>query len=230
MPIFSRKININYGALSMGLILSLNWGGLYADSQNSSQNSSQNIQESIHDQRLAQEANALINPSPMQTVSALPAAQTNTANTANTANSGISMSSSGGSNAQKISAAPGSKVLPVTQAQVIKETGVMGYYDSLINNCQKGVFDFDNPAYIGTGKKVSMTASVEGFQAGYCVVNIFFSNQTSSINCLFSNKDLLILKDPKARTAFNNAYAQGELDSNKKTAYDQIIANVCQMN
>jgi len=211
MQVFSRKINLNYGGFALGLLLNLSaLQSLYADS---------NSQNSIHDQRLAQEANALINPSPMQTVSALPAISSTPA----LANSTSS------ANAQKTAPAT-SPTTPAIQNKLPKETGVMAYYDALINNCQKGVFDFDNPAYMGTGKKVSMTASVGGFQSGYCVVNIFFSNQTSSINCLFSNKDLLVLKDPKARTAFSNAYAQGELDSAKKTPYDKIIANVCQMN
>lgn len=183
---------------------------LYADGNISSP------AESIHDQRLAQEANALINPSPMQTVSSNLIAPINTPPNTPVA----------GGSAPVVTP---SKTATVMKSDAKSETGVMGYYDALINHCQKGVFNFGNPAYIGTGKKISMTASINGFQGGYCVVNIAFSNQASRINCLFSSQDLLALKDPKARAAFNNSYAQGQLDSASKTPYDKIVVNACQM-
>jgi len=163
----------------------------------------------IQSQRLAEEANALINPSPMQTVSA-------TTPVSNLAPASVIPK-------------PAVKPTPTSSAPATQETGVMGYYDALVS-CQKGIFNFDNPAYLGTNKKVVITGSIQGLQGGYCVVNIFFSNQPSTtINCLFSNQDRLVLKDKKARDDFNNAYAQGELNSGKKTAYDKIVANACQM-
>ncbi len=179
--------------------------------------------QDIHDQRLAEEANSIISPSPMQTVSAAqkPISAQNSAATQSSATT-----------AHKATPTSGTKPAAPTPALTLTPNsntplGVMAYYQNLID-CKKGIFEFDNPAYSGSGQKQSITTSIEGLQSGYCQVNVYLSHSSMAVNCLFSTDDRKALADKKAMEAFSDAYANGNMDSSNPTLYDKIVSKVCQ--
>lgn len=177
--------------------------------------------QTLQDQRLAAEANSIINPNPMQTVSAQAIDQaTDTAKT--TSQNTVQ------------NTAPKAVAQPKTQIQnQTKNTppkGVMAYYQSLID-CKQGVFKFDNPAYAGVSNnhsQSSITTSIEGLQSGYCQVHVYVSGANRVVECLFSASDRQALGDKKAEAAFQDAYVNGNIDTNQPTPYDKMIQKNCQ--
>lgn len=197
------------------------------------QNEAPTTGETIRQKRLAQEADEIINPAPMETMhrdaemsvtsGAYPAMQNKAYVQASD-----SEADTDSNEAATASAAVKAKKMPKPVVVKKAKPEALVYYDAL-QDCTPGVYDFNNPLNSSRKAESKITNHIVGRQSAYCHVDITYSGQSGTLQCLFDSQTLKALSSKKAKAAYIKAYVKGDYDPSNLSLYDQSLANVCLM-